>query len=71
MKTCLAAAELVKLSQHDLGIGIALEFVNQSHRLLEIALIAAEHKCPDALIVDEFRDPFLHAVAVLLGRVLR
>ena len=41
----LQRRELVKLIEHDLRIGVALQFENQPDRLFQIALVAAWPRC--------------------------
>ena len=41
----LQRRELVELVEHDLGIGVALQFEDQADRLFQIAFVAAWPRC--------------------------
>ena len=49
----LQRRELVKLVEHDFGIGVALQLVDQPDRLFQIALVANRRDALDSVFVDQ------------------
>ena len=66
----LQRRELIELVEHDLRIGVALDFEDQTHGLLQIALVADGRDADDAILVHQLGDPLFDAVARLLERDL-
>ncbi len=58
--------ELIELVEHHLGIGVALDFQDQANRLFQIAFVADGRDAGDLVLVDQFGDALLDAVARLL-----
>ena len=53
----LQRRELIKLIEHDLGIGVALQFQNDAHRLFQIAFVADIGNALDAVFVHHVGNP--------------
>ncbi len=62
--------ELIELIEHDLRIGVALEFQHEPHRLFQVALVPQGRDALDPILVDQLGDPLLNAIAGLLERNL-
>ena len=62
----LQRRELVKLVEHHLGIGVALQLQDQAHRLLQVAFVPHGGNAGDLALVHQGGDPLFDAVAGLL-----
>ncbi len=62
-KRVLQRRELIHLSEHDVRIGVALQFVDQADRLFQVALVPRGRDAGDPPVFDDLRDPLFDAVA--------
>ena len=62
----LQRRELIELVEHDVGVGVALDFENQTNRLFQIAFVAIGRDAFDLFVVDQFSNPLDDPIARLL-----